>query len=156
MSIMIVPSLEGKKFLLLKNVSQDEALKLGNWFENDVLANRKVRFLSPKGDVPSIDFYSNLIDKEELHEEFDFDDFNEDIAVAVFDLLAVSETPTVRGARIVYIDPDKNVIGVGSTVVYNENRATIGFQDDAVMDMITDDLFYTLENQGSSNINFVV
>jgi hypothetical protein len=65
-------------------------------------------------------------------EEFDGLDEN-DIAHILFN----SEFPGVRGERAVFVDEATNTILIGTTVVFNERRFTVGFDDPTLTERLS-------------------
>lgn len=93
-----------------------------------ILDDLKCRHLSDTTDV------TNVFTEYKLRDDLeDFDDY--DLAELAFEL-SKSDTPTLRGNRTVLIDVGNNTIYVGTAVVYNPRRATVGVVDDSVAEFI--------------------
>lgn len=122
MGLMLLPSLEEKRFIAIDNVSKDEAQKLAEWFTAQVRQNRKV---VDRDQVGPLEFYYNMVDKVVENGGAEF-----------LSNLSVSTVPGTRGARILYFDDETDILGVGTTIVYNRNHATVGFQDNTIFDAL--------------------
>lgn len=86
--------------------------------------------------------FDSDIDAYEIFTEYclrdDLDTMDEfDLQELAF-TLAISNIPGTRGARAVFINVKENLIYVGTAVVYNPRRATIGVTDDSVAQTILD------------------
>ena len=144
---LLLPSLEEKRFINISLVSQAEAIRFTQKFTDDVKASRKLKAADDSGVDDDIIFYSNFFDlsvladhvnhlKNGLSSETDIS-----MTLTLLDAmhsLAVSEVRGVRGARAIFINPETNTVGVGTTVVYNKNWATLNFEDDNILQLIHD------------------
>lgn len=124
-SVMYIPSLtEHGVYLTIANATHEEAEEFAAAFTEKVEGARKTA--SAKNAVSeSIDFVTvggldDLMEEEDGRIE------------ALIEKLSVSDLPGQRGLRIVYIDIDAGEIGVGTTVVYNQNRAMTGVSDSTI------------------------
>jgi hypothetical protein len=135
MGKLYLPSLEGKSFIKIENISQTEASVLVAEFDKRVGANRAVFNLNQES-APMI-FYHGFLD-------LDGEDL-EELELSVLEEYSLSKITNTRGARAVFVDlyedefdsdDDKNIVGVGTTVVYNQNRATVKFKDTTLDDSL--------------------
>ena len=119
MGILLLPSLEEKRHIILDGVSQTEAEMFITDFTNRVKASR--RLSTPKKHIDDEFKIYNLIENVadwDVHE--------------IFEELVESDVPRHRGSRAVFIDEDTDTIIVGTTVVYSANWAMVGFDDETV------------------------
>lgn len=128
MGHLYLPSFEEKKFVKIGPLNQTEADAYCRFFVEKIKETKKV---VDHGSTDSDMIYfgnfnevQNLIDIVEMG-----DDNGNDVEFSIVTLLGTSKTKNVRGIRPVYIDIYENLIGIGSTVIYNKNWATIGFDD---------------------------
>jgi hypothetical protein len=63
----------------------------------------------------------------------------DDSAIDLIERLLTSEIPKWRGRRPVFIDFDSQTVLVSTTVVYNVNWASIGVDDDSLLDKILEE-----------------
>lgn len=125
MGILLLPSLEQKRHIRIENLSQSEAEEFINEFNYKVTLSRKLQQLpSPISDTFLI--YRLLNDIASLDIE------------AILEELSESTVPKCRGLRAVFIDEKTDTILVGTDVVYSANWATIGFNDETIIDTILD------------------
>lgn len=142
---LLLPSLEEKRFIHLSVVSQTEAINFANRFTDDVKAMRKLKGAVDGGADDSITFYSNFIDLSIVATSEDnvqmgnagTDDYEVlGSLIEAIRTLAISEVQGVRGARVIFVDPKTNTVGVGTTVVYNKNWATLNFEQPNILGLI--------------------
>lgn len=139
MGKLYLPSLEGKKFIEVSNVSQAEAATLVAEFDKRVEAKRKMHNLNQE--TASMVFYGNQLNSV----DYDSVELNDEPEKQVAEQLYLSNFVGVRGARAVFVELDadliegyvKSLVGIGTTVVYNDNRATSGFSDPNVLNLIS-------------------
>lgn len=126
-SVMYIPSLdEHGVFMTVANATREEAIELADAFTKRTNAKRKTHAL---GGVESLDFLTvggldALVDTDEL--------------VELIEKLSLSKLQNQRGLRIVYIDIENDEVAVGTTVIYNINRAMTGVVDGTVGKSIFD------------------
>lgn len=126
-SLMYIPSLdEHGVFMSVASATRDEAIELADAFTARTLKRRKTHQLGP---VESLDFLTVqgldiLAGTDEMME--------------LVEKLSVSEIPKQRGLRIVYLDVDAGEIAVGTTVIYNINRAMTGVVDGTIAATVFD------------------
>jgi hypothetical protein len=138
MGTLFLPSLVAKKFLEIKNLSLAEATEFCNNFTARVKEKRKVK-------QAGADDTNLIIISDYLHTHPGYalvDDLDES---EFFDVLAISTTSGVRGARPVFVDLERNVVGVGTTVVYNQNWASVNFDDNTLLATL-DEYFETVNS----------
>lgn len=123
MGTLLLPSLEAKRHIVIENVSQTEAEMFIRNLEERVKAERNQS--TPKAIIrDAFKTYRLLSDLWSYDEE--------DIARE----LAESAVPKHRGIRAFFIDVDTDTIIVGTTVVYSDKWAMIGFDDDTIEETI--------------------
>mgnify|MGYP001052966966 CR=1 FL=1 len=73
---------------------------------------------------------------------------NEELFLQFWSLskLEYSDTPKIRGDRAIYFNETSGIVGMGTTVIYNRNWATIGFDDPKFHNMIHE--FVNVINEG--------
>ncbi len=123
MGILLLPSLEEKRFIRLEDISQTEAELFIKDFESRVKASRSLK--SPKDTIDdsfkSYRLLNNLSD-------YDIED--------ILETVSESKVPQHRGIRAAFVDEDSDTILVGTTVVYSANWAMVGFDDITIDDTI--------------------
>lgn len=126
MGVLFVPSLNEKRLIFVNNINRDEALAVIENFNQRVLASRKVK--------------TAVNATSELYKEYQFFDTEAkpDFSAGLTEFLAQSSVPQTRGLRCSFVD--KNGIVVGTTVVYNQNWATVGFVDETIPETIVNSL----------------
>ena len=124
---LYLPSLDTRnKVITVDNLSKTEAEAFLNYFDYSVSQKRKLG-LNPTRDygIPSlVQYFTGSIDLQALDDDGELDNLVEN--------LMTSRIPQKRGRRAVLIDAEKGEIGVGTTVVYNQNWAMKGVQDDSI------------------------
>jgi len=162
---LLLPSLEEKRFINISLVSQAEAIRFTQKFTDDVKASRKLKAADDSGVDDDIIFYSNFFDLSVLADHVNHLknglSSETDISMTLTLLeamhsLAVSEVRGVRGARAIFINPETNTVGVGTTVVYNKNWATLNFEDDNILQLIHDTFLNFGLIDTSSNVKTLV
>lgn len=142
---LLLPSLEEKRFINISVVSQAEASAFAKRFTDDVKASRKLKAAADDDEYDDITFYSNHVDLDSLTDSVDRikagfaseSDIEASISlIQAMGSLAVSEVRGVRGARAIFVNPETNTVGVGTTVVYNRNWATLNFEDVNMVQLI--------------------
>lgn len=134
--LLLIPSLEiHGKFIVCDNIMLEEAIKFCEDFDKRVFNNRKTHpQLNDNSSESSLILYNNYINNDDVNILFDeeLDCANRQLAFK----LSVSNIPGKRGVRAVFVDYEKNIIGVGTTVVYNVNRAMFNVEDDSIINKI--------------------
>jgi hypothetical protein len=127
---LLVPSLNSDTdFMTMINVSKEEAIELLTDFDARVAAKRKI------GDSPTapIDGVLDVLEGGNL----DLAALVEDESLSVLiETLSTSNIQRARGRRAVFLDVENDVIGVGTTVIYNRNWAMTGVADDSVISQV--------------------
>ncbi len=125
MGLLLLPSLEAKRHIRMEDISQTEAELFIRNLEERVKASRSLN--TPSAQTPDAFLTYNLLS--------DLSDFDiEDIAAE----LKVSDVPRHRGIRAVFIDETTDTILVGTTVVYSDKWAIVGFDDVEIAETILD------------------
>lgn len=127
---LLVPSLNSDTdFMTIINVSKEEAIELLTEFDARVASKRKLG-LSP---TAPIDGVLDVLDVNNL----DLDEMVEDGSLGgLVQALSTSAIPRARGRRAVFLDVENDIIGIGTTVVYNQNWAMPGVLDDSAISQI--------------------
>ena len=133
MGTLFLPSLTEKKFHKISDVTLEEATNFMKDFTQRIVANHKIKNTGNATHEPTV--YHGLID---------LDSFDESIAEDIASSIKIANTPGVRGARAVYVE-ENGTFAVGTTVVYNRNWATIGFDDDTILDTLRGDWNLTID-----------
>jgi hypothetical protein len=121
---MFIPSLDDKKTITVDNVTKSEAEAFASFWDFSVTRKRKIN-RNDDATPAMVQFFTGNVDLTSLDEDFDeLDNLVEN--------LMTSRVPQKRGRRIVIVDTDTNEVGVGTTVVYNQNWAMRGVDDDTV------------------------
>jgi acyl carrier protein len=135
LGVLHMPSLEDHdRMITTVNISIKEAKEVMKEFALKVEDRRKIKYYKDNTDMDTehSEWFYNFFDKDKIR------DFSRNVDVEQFsaDLngLATSDIPTYRGKRPLFIGDD--VIAVGTTVIYNQNWATINFPDNTVMGKI--------------------
>lgn len=129
--MLFLPSLDNPGATInIVGISRDEAIALTDAYDKLVMFKRKTHINAH--DVESLDFIGGSIDLASLADE------DSEVLADLVRTLGQSEIPKQRGARAVYIDVDGDEIAVGTTVIYNENRAMVGVTDDSVLSVVMD------------------
>ena len=130
--ILVIPSLEEHgRMIISQPVSIEEAKTLVAEFTARVIATKKVKDAQPihgynsDDEVEDIEFYHNLLRFDQIADDADFEALDHELHE-----LAISKIPKTRGFRPIFISP--TVVGIGTTVIYNKNWATVNFSDDTV------------------------
>lgn len=131
---LYLPSLEEKRFIVLSNISQTEALQQAEEFTNRVKSSRRLKGESDTGVDDDMIFYTNTFDFSGF-QGFDPVTLSEFI-MALLENLSISDIAGTRGARAIFLDLEKNIFGIGTTVVYNRNWATLNVFDDTVEEKV--------------------
>jgi acyl carrier protein len=122
---LLLPSVEEHgRFIEIAGVTVTEARELVNDFADKVASRRKTKLYKGLTDADSMDFFYNFIDASKTNADFDHK-----LTVELF-ALSESHVPTYRGLRAFYINP--KVIGVGTTVIFNKNWATLNFSENGI------------------------
>lgn len=131
------PSTDGENNCTL--ITQDEgltevqaaALVIGT---HDFIVNNLKCQINDTTDEKGMLIENEMVIKYALRDDLaDFDEY--DLTELALEL-SQSNTPTMRGNRTVLIDVDNNAIYVGTAIVYNPRRATVGVVDDSIPNMI--------------------
>jgi len=131
--ILWMPSLEwhGRLFKI-EGVTMAEAIEHMNDYAVKATKKRKTKEFKPTGpDFQHSEFFVNVINTDSFPQEV-LDDpryFNKDIMS-----MMESMVPQTRGLRPLFLA--HNVIGIGTTVVYNKNWATLHFEDTTALDRL--------------------
>lgn len=113
-----------------QGLTPDVAVTIANGIHAHILSALKIKHLDTS--VDPYDVFTEYRLRDDLD---DLDSYSlEELAAE----LAVSEIPGSRGTRLVLIVPSENLILVGTAVVYNPRRATIGVVDASVPTTILD------------------
>jgi hypothetical protein len=118
-----------RKYLIL-NISQAEATEFSNILSDKWTYDRKVKTYVEHDDdddddeVNNIEYYHNVIDLTECGSNIS------DITTELAELVQCN-IPKTRGSRLVFVS--NTTIGIGTTVVFNKNWATINFEDRSIM-----------------------
>jgi hypothetical protein len=127
--LLLLPSLEEHgRIIVIQPITIDEAKEYINQFAAKVLKTKKTKNYDATLDPSSLatehaDYYHNVVDFNSLKKD----------TVSVEELdkelqsLTKSEIPLYRGYRPVFLSA--SIVGVGTTVVYNPNWATLNFSD---------------------------
>lgn len=164
---LLLPSLEEKRFIHAATVSQSEACVFAKRFTDDVKASRKLKAAADDDEYDNITFYSNHVDLSIVAVSEDnvrmgtADSGDYEVLqnlIEAIQSLAVSDVQGVRGARVVFVDPKTNTVGVGTTVVYNKNWATLNFEDDNILELIKNtfsnyDLISTVDDDDEQDLD---
>lgn len=126
---LFIPSLLSDTYINVYNCTKGEAISFVEHFNSQVAASRKVA-AAPNAVADVMDFTTGSLNLEALVED-------ESLSELVTKL-STSELRGQRGRRCVFVDIDSDEIGVGTTVVYNENRAMTGVLDTTVATSILD------------------
>jgi acyl carrier protein len=131
--ILVIPSLEEHGRLIISQpVSIAEAKILVNEFNDRVFNSRKIKDGNPDSDDladDNIEFFHNVIRFDQLNQGTDFDAMD-----AELEALNNCQVPKTRGFRATFISP--TTIGIGTTVIYNKNWATVNFSDPTMYDQL--------------------
>lgn len=127
---LLLPSLTGDKTITIVNVSKDEAVELLTDFKARVDAKRTI-----KRSQPLTDDVLDTLDGSNLNLKALVEDNSLE---ALLKNLSQSEIPGFRGRRAVFIDVENDIIGVGTTVIYNENWASHGIVDSTIAATVLD------------------
>lgn len=137
MGTLFLPALKQKKFHTVTDVTLEEATQFIKDFTASVKANHKIKNIGTAVSEPIL--FNGIIDNS-------FGFAIEDAEV-IADILKLANTPGTRGARAVFVDEEGN-FALGTTVSYNQNWATIGFDDDTIIDKLrAADVALTFDNQ---------
>lgn len=137
MGTLFLPALKQKKFHTITDVTLEEATQFITNFTAAIKAGHKIKDTGNAVSEPIL--FNGIIDADF---GFEIED-----AEAVADVLKLADTPGTRGARAVFVDEEGN-FALGTTVSYNQNWATIGFDDDTVLDKLRAANFaLTVDNQ---------
>lgn len=133
--ILWMPSLEWHgRVYKVEGVTVAEAIELMNEYATKATAKRKTNVVGTvTADTQHSEFFFNVIDTDMFHSSVltNVRYYNQDI-MSLFE----SKVPKTRGLRPLFLA--KSVIGVGTTVIYNKNWATINFSDDTVLQRLLD------------------
>lgn len=105
-------------------MTKDEAIELLSDFKARVDTKRTIKRSQPLTDDVLDALDGSNLDLKGMVE----DNSLEPLLVS----LGRSEIPGFRGRRAVFIDVENDIIGVGTTVIYNENWASHGIVDPSV------------------------
>ena len=129
MGILFLPSLIEKKFIEISNVTLEEATEFIKNLTTRVTAHHKIKNAGTALNEPIL--FSGIL------EDLDYDLVEmEDISLVI----RIANTSGTRGARAVFVD-EHGTFAVGTTVIYNRNWATIGFDDNTILDALRKDNF---------------
>lgn len=120
---LFLPSLTTNGVIAVHGATKDEALNFIKHFNSDVEAARKVAD-APNATTEPFEFIDGNLGLEALVDGESMSDLVES--------LALSNVRGARGRRAVFVDIENDTIGVGTTVIYNENRAMRGVSDGTV------------------------
>lgn len=124
MSILLLPSLERDDATIsIDNISKAEAEEFLANFDARVTKSRRLG-ANPEAVPHAMEFFSGSLDIAGLIADEEID--------PLIETLGLSKLHAKRGRRAVYIDPDNNEVGVGTTVIYNRNWAMRGVEDASV------------------------
>ena len=127
--LLLLPSLDNSDPILLTNVSKETAIHFVNSWNELVKSKRKVRDGAP---TDQLEFYSGNFGLPLIAQDADG---KRKLEIAL-ERLAVSTIRESRGRRALFVDLEGDEVGVGTTVIYNENRAASGVTDNTVTDTI--------------------
>ena len=125
MGLLLLPSIEAKRHIRIENLSQSEAELFIKNLEERVIASRNLK--TPKTQITDAFKSYHLIDDLAY---LDLDGIAEE--------LAESKVAQHRGIRAVFVDDETDTILVGTTVVYSDKWAMIGFDDETLVEAILD------------------
>ena len=129
---LLIPSLERDEFITVANISESEAREYLEAFAEIVNSKRKIG-TAPVG--------SSTTDNLEVLGGGNLDLASKVIDGTITSLvndLTMSKIPRARGRRAVYLDVENDIIGVGTTVIYNKNWAMHGVSDDGLVSTVLD------------------
>lgn len=127
--MLFLPSVDNHgETINIVGVSRAEAESLAEWHAALVKTKRKTH--ENAAGIEALDFLEGNLELETLAD-------SETLADLVRQL-STSEIPGKRGTRAVYIDVDNDTIAVGTTVIYNQNRAMSGVLDDTLIGTVLD------------------
>jgi hypothetical protein len=124
---MFIPSLLSNDFITVMNVQKSEADELAAFFTTQTEGSRKIKD-NPDAIPEHLEYLSGNLNLKTLVEDGGLEDLVE--------TLSVSDLRGKRGRRALFLDVENNVIGVGTTVVYNQNWAITGVADPTVMNTV--------------------
>lgn len=125
MGTLYLPSLKEKKFLVMHNVSEEEAIEFIDDFSEKVKNNRKIKNVGSH--ASNFELFKNIINDAAVDPDF--------FATEIFDMLSVSDARGIRGSRAIFAEED-GTFGVGTAVIYNQNWASINFSDNTILSKI--------------------
>lgn len=121
---LFLPSLtDNEQYINIYGVTKDEAIAFADFFLTQTEKSRKVAS-APTPVTETLEFIGGNLDLESLVASESLQELVE--------RLAKSEIRGQKGRRAVFVDIENNEIGVGTTVIYNENRAMKGVTDPSV------------------------
>jgi hypothetical protein len=130
---LYIPSLDRHgDIITIVNPSRAEAQEFVDAFTAKARTARK-QGSHPTPVTESMEFYEGSYLR--LKEMVETDDA---LLPNLLEKLATADIKNFRGTRAVFLDVENDVIGIGTTVVYNQNWSTAGVPDPSVVKTILD------------------
>jgi hypothetical protein len=126
---LFLPSLVSDDFIVVANVTREEAEAYVGFFDKMVSEKRKLKS-NPSAVIGSFNDINGKLDLVALLDDESLPDLVES--------LSVSSLSGQRGRRAVFLDIENDDIGVGTTVIYNANWATQGVGDPTLLGTVLD------------------
>ena len=126
---LFLPSIESEDFLVVANVSREEATAYAGLFSTLVESKRRMK----NNDNAVDDVFTEITGNLNLISLVN----DESLALLVEDL-SLSKLKGQRGRRAVFVDIENDYIGVGTTVIYNANWAMKGVADPSLLGTVLD------------------
>lgn len=142
MGCLFLPSLEVPKFIKMENISVNEAEVYCSLFNKQIIKTKST--IRDSNTTTSIFHYFNNFSliQSMIDEIENKNDTVEDVESSLAMLFGFSEEKNVRGIRAVFVDISTNTIGVGTTIIYSKNWATINHDgSDFIMKTILSDRY---------------
>lgn len=136
-TILVLPSLiEHGKYSVTYGLSEEE---ITDWFLSFELKVDELRKCKYEDDLDE-----DSLPYEMYHfDDMDADSLDPDDVEEFIKVCGISTIPSKRGTRAAFLDLDNKNIYIGTTVVYNSNRAMIGVTDTSVYKKLSNIISYT-------------
>ena len=146
-TILFLPKTARDEFITIEGLTLEQAKGFINVETTRMIKSMKIAWIHTEikdqihTDPNSVNHFSILSFPQLDIVDNDADDY---ISTHVTDW-RLSATPKTRGNRAVFIDNDKSVILIGTTIIYNHNWITVGYEDENLLDSITRELLELVE-----------
>lgn len=126
MTKLYIPSLQRLgEFNEIESLTKAEALEFVRDFTDKCIKTKKCYNTNPSEKL-DMEFFNNVLPENPSAEYLE----------KLFKSFSYSNVPTTRGYRAIFVGDDE--VGVGTTILYNLNRAALNFSNPSTMD----DLLY--------------